>query len=191
MWLDFEPARYFPLHHVLLKPPHFPQESADVIPGATHPCLPLPSSAPLTLQCPPALSPLLLLSSTLPFPPQAQSSHSRPCTVPAPLPEMRLPAPFVPSTSQVKIQPMLQGSASLHLLHIPLPQAYTQNQSACHHQPIPRAFTRKTRRRRGDEETACGGQDQLRITCLLYYVLVESPWENHSISQSLSSLSVT
>lgn len=46
-------------------------------------------------------------------------------------------------------------------------------------------------RRRGDEETACGGQDQPRITCLLYYVLVESPWENHSISQSLSSLSVT
>lgn len=101
---------------------------------------------PLTLQCPPALSPLLLLSSTLPFTPQVQSSHSGPFTVPAPLPEMCLPAPFISSTSQVKIQPMLQGSVSLSLLHIPLPQACTQNQFACHHQPIPCAFTRKMRR---------------------------------------------
>lgn len=109
---------------------------------------------PLTLQCPPALGPLLLLSSTLPFPPQVQSSHSGPFTVTAPLPEMCLPAPFVPSTSQVKIQPMLQGSASLSLLHIPLSQAYTQNQFACHHQPIPRAFTRKMKRQHVEGRTS-------------------------------------
>lgn len=84
---------------------------------------------------------------------------------------------FLPLTfSQVKIQPILQCSASPSLL---TPLSSTHTEPACLSPAAhPLCFLEK--------RDSVEGRTSLRVTCPPNYAMVESPWENHSISQSLS-----
>lgn len=164
----FERARVSPLYHVLLKPLRFPQGNSA--PGRPQSCAPAPGD-------------LLPLSSHLPFLPQALSSHSR-CFKSQLLCQEHvcLSLPSSPFTGQ-KSAPFKSWPRP-PIPTLSSPPVHTQSQLPSHHQLGPCAFMRKMRRQHVE------GRTGPQVTCLPCYALVESPWENLSTSQSLSSVSV-